>query len=532
MRPDRKLLLAHALAALEGPAPEAARAPCAALLAARADDAEALLVLGLAEGLCGRADDAARLLDRVARARPGHAHPVADLAALLAARGRASEIAGQYRAVLRRDPGNDALRRALARHLLEGGDPTAALGTLGRGDRSAAACHLAGLAEAELGHVPRAIARFRAAVTRDPEPAIGWSNLGMMLKIAGRHTEAIAAHDEAVARAPEDAQLRVNRAVAKLHAGRWAEAWGEYEWRLHLPGHAGLPQARLMPALAEAGDLSGRHILLIHEEGFGDTLHFVRYATLLIARGAAVTMALPAPLRRLLAPIAPMLTPALAPDAALPEHDWHCPFFSLPRVFATTPETVPAPIPYLRPDPALAAAWAARLGPRDERLRVGLVWAGQARPWLAGFTTLDARRSAGLAAFAPVGQIAGLRLIALQAGPPRADPRPPGLMLEDPMGAVADFADTAAILAALDAVVSVDTSVVHLAGAMGVPVLMLDRLDHCWRWLPGRADSPWYPTMRIFRQTRLGDWTEPMRGVAAALADMAGAAGRSAAAPG
>ena len=516
MHPDRPLLLQAALGAIEGPDPEAAHAPCRALLAADPDDPEARLLLGLAHGLSGAIAEAANLLDQVARARPDHAHPCHDLAALLAARGRSAEIAPLYRAARRLAPADAALRRGLARRLLAAGDPEAALAALGTADRSAAACHLAGLAEAELGRIPRAIARFRAAVARDPDPAAGWSNLGMMLKIAGRHDEAIAAHDAAVARAPEDAQIRVNRAVALLHAGRWAAAWGEYEWRLRLPGHTSLPLDRLMPALAVAGDLAGRRILLRHEEGFGDTLQFARYAAPLIARGATVTLAVPAPLCRLLAPLAPVLEPG----APLPEHDWHCPFFSLPRVFATTPATIPASVPYLRADPALAAHWAARLGPRDGRLRVGLVWAGQARPWLDGFATLDARRSARLADFAPLGAVPGLRCVSLQAGPKaaQAGAPPPGLDLEDPMAEVADFADTAAIVAQLDAVVSVDTAMVHLAGALGVTVLMLDRLDHCWRWLPGRADSPWYPGMRIFRQTRLGDWRAPMRDVARALA--------------
>src|SRR5487761_2045732 len=401
MHPDRPLLLQAALGAIDGPDPEAAHAPCRALLAADPDDPEARLLLGLAHGLSGAIAEAANLLDQVARARPDHAHPCHDLAALLAARGRSAEIAPLYRAAPLLAPGAAALRRGLARHLLAAGDPDAALAALGTADRSAAACHLAGLAEAELGRIPRAIARFRAAV----------------------------------ARAPEDAQIRVNRAVALLHAGRWAAAWGEYEWRLRLPGHSSLPLDRLMPALAMAGDLAGRRILLTHEEGFGDTLQFARSAAPLIARGAAVTMAVPAPLRRLLAPLAPVLEPG----APLPEHDWHCPFFSLPRVFATTPATIPASVPYLRADPALAAHWAARLGPRDGRLRVGLVWAGQARPWLDGFATLDARRSARLADFAPLGAVPGLRCVSLQAGPKaaQAGAPPPGLDLEDPMAEVA-----------------------------------------------------------------------------------------------
>ena len=175
--------------------------------------------------------------------------------------------------------------------------------------------------------------------------------------------------------------------------------------------------------------------------------------------------------------------------------------------------------PYLTADPALTATWSARL-PKDG-LSVGLVWAGQARPWLHGFGSMDRRRSAGLAAFAPLATVRGVNFVSLQAGTPAAQEAPDGLILTDPMDAVRDFADTAAIIANLDAVIAVDTSVAHLAGAMGKPVFLLDRYDNCWRWLHGRADTPWYPTMTIFRQPRPGDWTSPMHRAASSLAALA-----------
>ena len=135
------------------------------------------------------------------------------------------------------------------------------------------------------------------------------------------------------------------------------------------------------------------------------------------------------------------------------------------------------------------------------------MWAGQARPSLPGFATLDRRRSAGLAAFEPLFDVPGVSFVSLQAGPAARQPRPPGLELLDPMPEVEDFADTAAIIAGLDVVVSVDTSVVHLAGLVGKPVLLLDRYDGCWRWLSGRRDSPWYPGLTIFRQDDPDDWS-------------------------
>ncbi len=148
---------------------------------------------------------------------------------------------------------------------------------------------------------------------------------------------------------------------------------------------------------------------------------------------------------------------------------------------------------------------------------MGLAWAGQARSWQRGYAAIDRRRSIPLGTLAPLGGVPGVRLVSLQRGEPAAEARPPGLALHDPMAGVTDFADTAAIVAQLDAVVSVDTAVAHLAGALGVPVLLLDRYDACWRWLSGREDSPWYPGLRLFRQARPGDWEEPVQQVAAVL---------------
>ncbi len=192
--------------------------------------------------------------------------------------------------------------------------------------------------------------------------------------------------------------------------------------------------------------------------------------------------------------------------------------FSLPRVFGTTPQMVPPVVA-----PCVDAQSIARFGRRlpMNGLLTGLVWAGQARPTVPGFRTLDRRRSAGLAAFAPLADIPGLRLVSLQAGPPSREVPPRGMILTDPMSEVRDFADTAAIIANLDVVVSVDTSVAHLAGLMDKPVFLLDRYDGCWRWLSGRRDSPWYPHLTIFRQKQPDDWASAMAQVAASLQAMA-----------
>jgi hypothetical protein len=384
----------------------------------------------------------------------------------------------------------------------------------------AAGHQLLGIVLADLGRFGAAAAQFRRVATLAPEAAGGWANLGAMLKVEGRFDAALAAYNRAITLAPDDARVRVNRVVALLHAGRLQEAWREFEWRLALPGHRGLATDRLMPALSQLGDIAGRTILVTHEEGFGDTVQFLRYLPLLARRGARVVVWAPAPLLRLLRSV-DGVAEVLDDASTLPRFDFQCPFVSLPRVFDTSLANIPGGLPYVSADPCLRQRWAARL-PQDG-LRVGLVWAGQARPHLEGFTIVDARRSTSLATLAPLGVVPGVRFVSLQAGPAANSARcpPPGLSLCDPMPEVTDFADTAAIIANLDAVVSVDTSVVHLAGAMGKPVLLLDRYDNCWRWLSGRTDSPWYPTLRIFRQKRVGEWAPVVRRVTAALTAMA-----------
>ncbi len=492
---QRRRILGAALEALEAGLWHAAEAVCRSL---PPNDLDTALLLGLA--LAGKHDvaAAAEVLDKVARQRPGHAHPCTDFARLCPA----GPVAPLFRACLMLAPDSARLRRAFAAWLLDHDVAPEAELVLSKALNSAAGQHLMGQALTEQGKFRDAIPYFQRAAALDPGPSMAWANLGMVLKIEDRFDEALAAYDEAIARSPTDAAIRLNRMVALLQAGRWTEAWREGDWRLRLPGYRGLPEDRLLPPMA---DLTGRTVLLTHEEGFGDTLQFLRYAPLLAERGATVVAAMPAPLLRLARQI-PGIADVRPMDASLPRYDYHCPVVSLPRAFGTTPETIP-------PGDYLPVSFA----PADEP-RVGLVWAGQARPWLPGFTALDARRSVGADVFAPLAAVPGVRFVSLQMGEAAKRP-PPGLRLIDPMPTVRDFADTAAIVAGLDLVISVDTAVVHLAGAMGKPVFMLDRYDNCWRWLSGRTDTPWYPSMTIFRQDTPHDWAAPMQRIVAALVD-------------
>lgn len=506
------------------------------------------LLLGLAIAAMGEDTRAAPFLMHVAADHPDADHPCLDLARLQPRLPRAL-VARQFRACLLLAPSDDRLRLAFAGFLLDIGQPAEAEEVLAGGPETAAGHHVMGLARAERNQFPSAIASFERAVALDPDAAASWSNLGMVLKVEGQFADAIAAHDLAVALDPRNPRLRVNRAVTLLKAGLWERAWRDYEARLELADAAAIDPIRLMPSL-RTGDalepdsfrlkrshssclrgrrtsqvepplddrtLLGLTILALHEDGFGDTLQFLRYLPLLAERGARVVACVPAPLARVMRAV-PGVAEVVTDARRLPAHDFVCPMFSLPRIFGTTVRTIP-PVPAVAMDPALVRRWVGRLPTGG--LLAGLVWAGQARPSLPGFGTLDQRRSAGLAAFEPLFDVAGISFVSLQAGPAVRQRRPAGLVLVDPMPDVEDFADTAAIIAGLDVVISVDTSVVHLAGLVGKPVFLLDRYDGCWRWLSGRRDSPWYPGLTIFRQEQPGDWSGAMARAAASLQAMA-----------
>lgn len=504
--------------------PAQAETICRELLDSDPGNQAALLLLGLALGAQGDTDQAQSILVRVAHQRANGQDSRHELAGALVRLRCRPLVAASYRECLLRMPDDTKLRYCAAEFLHEAYALREAASVLTEGLRRrpdwVSARQLLGIVHADLGQFGAAIGQFRQVVTQAPEQAGGWGNLGVMLKIEGRFDAALKAYDRAIALAPQDARIRVNRTVALLHAGRLEEAWPEFEWRLALPEHRGMGVDRLMPPLSRLGDVTGRTVLVTHEDGFGDTIQFMRYVPLLAKRGARVIAWVPKPLERVLRSVEGV-DQVLTGDIPFPPFDWHCPFVSLPRVFETSLATIPNGVPYMSVDAESVQRWRASLP--IEGMLVGLVWAGQVRPHLPGFDVVDARRSTDLAAFAPLAAVGGARFINLQIGPAAGQVKTPpsGLALCDPMAGVADFADTAAIIANLDVVVSVDTSVAHLAGAMGKPVLLLDRYDNCWRWLSGRADSPWYPTLRIFRQKRLCEWEPVMMRVVTAVNAMA-----------
>jgi tetratricopeptide (TPR) repeat protein len=363
-----------------------------------------------------------------------------------------------------------------------------------------------GLVLYESNRLDEAIASYDKALALRPDCAEAYINRGNALSRLSCVDEAIASYDQAVALQPDLALARFNRSLLLLLKGNYVSGWDEYEWRLK--GGMDYVEFRKFPEPQWRGedDLTGKTIFVYAEQGYGDTIQFLRYVPLLASRGARVLLEVPLALLRLarrLAGAAQVFPPAEAPL----RFDFWSPLMSLPRAFGTIVANIPCEVPYLAPDPLQAEAWRGRLT-HLRGLRVGLVWAGGAHSHQHEAATTDRRRSVTLVHFAKLADIPGLSFVSLQKGEGalQTSSPPPGFVVADWTNQLTDFADTAALIAALDLVISVDTSVVHLAGALGKPVWLLNRFDTCWRWLLDRDDSPWYPLLRQFRQPKAGDW--------------------------
>lgn len=400
----------------------------------------------------------------------------------------------------------------------------------------------------QLGRLDESIAACRRAIELDPQYSTAYNNLGVTLVAQGKLSEAIDAFDRALQLLPNDAVALTNLGAAQIRQGEFsagtshamralqanpnhAEAhknlgivallhgefergWREYEWRWQCPGNR-LPSFR-QPRW-DGGPLEGQRLLLYGEQGLGDTIQFVRYASVLRPRAYQIILACQRPLIPLLSRCRDVDV-LVAKDDPYPPFDCYIPLMSIPGVLQTTLESIPAPIPYLEPDPDLVCLWKERLA-EYEGFKVGIAWQGS-----PDFHA-DHQRSIPLACFEPLARLPGVHLISLQKGygSEQLKELPPEFPVVD-LGDDVDrqhgaFMDTAAIMTQLDLVISSCTSVVHLAGAMGVPVWVALSVSPDWRWLLGRDDSPWYPTARLFRQSRMGDWKTVMERMARELAE-------------
>ncbi len=357
---------------------------------------------------------------------------------------------------------------------------------------------------------------YRRAVELRPQMAGGWCNLGVALFRENRTQEAEAAYERALALDPGLADAHWNQALVKLQRGDYAAGFDQYEWRLKRPGRL-RDEAQFRQPLWNGSELGGASILIHAEQGFGDALQCVRFLPQVAARGGRVVLQARAPLRRLLEH-APGVAAFVTDGEAPPEAACRLPLFSLPRLFARSLDDLPGSTPYLSADPALAAAWRSALN-LQAALRIGIVWSGNVT------SEVEQGRSISLDAFAALAR-PGVSLISLQKGDglEQLASAPFEVLDLGPDYLDGDFAETAAVMANLDLLVTCDTAAVHLAGALGVPTWLAINTVPDWRWLEGRCDSPWYPSVRLFRQQTRGDWAQVFADMAAALSDRIGSA--------
>ncbi len=435
-----------------------------AALQATGPHADILNSRGIALRILGRLDEAVQAFDMALALRPDNALVHANRGAVLTDLGRHAEAIESLDIAIRLQPDNAASWSNSATALREV-------------DRFEDA--LSGYAKA------------LALVPAYPDALIG---RGLALMDLKRLDAAKADFARALALQPDHPKAHLNAAMCALLAGDLADGFAGYEWRWRNPPNSTWVRDFAQPLWLGREDITGKTLLLHAEQGMGDTIQFCRYAMAAADRGARVILEVQRPLQALLSTLEGPAA-VIARGDALPAFDIHCPLMSLPLAFGTAP----APIPYLSADPARAADWAGRLGPGP---RVGLAWGGN--PALKN----DRHRSIPLHRFAPL-IAGGMTFVSLQK-----DLRPGDGALIGQWENFAhfgddlhDFAETAALINALDVVVAVDTAVAHLAGAMGKTVyILLPDIGVDWRWMTARADSPWYPTARLLRQPTAGDW--------------------------
>jgi tetratricopeptide (TPR) repeat protein/SAM-dependent methyltransferase len=474
--------------------------------------ANALHLLGMVGFQTGRHDMAAQLIQRAIASDGRDSSHHANLGNVLQMQGKFEEAVTCYKRALKLNPRSAVAYGNLGEALKSLGKLEAAAASFGRAlalepEMALAHSNLGNVRQAQ-GQMEEASACYERALALEPELAMAHANLGSLRQAQGKLDEALACYERAMELDPALDISRFNWSTVRLLQGDYATGLPEYEarWRLNRPRNFAHPQWRGEP-------LNGARILLHAEQGLGDTLQMLRYLTMVQAAGGDVILEVQPPLLRLAAQLPGIGHGNLiAAGEPLPDFAWHCPLMSLPLAFATTPESIPARAPYLVV-PQEAAEKARGFPWPSTGLRVGLAWAGSP-------THLrDRFRSIPLAMLEPLFGLQGAKFFSLQVGEAAAQLAAAGLSVIDLRREIEDMADTAALIGQLNLVITADTSVAHLAGALGKPVWVMLPFAPDWRWLLDRKDSPWYPTMRLFRQTRLEDWASVIERVREALTE-------------
>jgi tetratricopeptide (TPR) repeat protein len=453
-------------------------------LALRPGDQEALLYRGNALSSLDRTEEALSCFNSVLARNAGHADALLNRGIALARLGRPAEAVVDFDVLLARSPGHVEV------------------------------LYNRGTALLDVERPDQAVASFDAALAIAPHHVDAWTNRGRALQALNRHSEAVASFEKAIAIDKNYADAHSNMALSLLTLGQLPRGFAEYEWRWKRSGMSDARRGYRGRLWLGEFPLGQRTILLVAEQGLGDSMQFVRYAPLLARAGATVLLEVQPELKALLATVDGVAS-CHARGEALPAYDVYCPLGSLPLALKTEPTTIPAEIPYLRADDAHIAKWR----PAIEALpgkRVVLAWAGHARH------PNDRNRSIALELLEPLFALDGISFISIQRDA-RSDDSAALARYRNVTNVgdkLADLSDTAAVTTLADLTIAVDTSVVHLAGALGREAWVLLPFSPDWRWTLTGEHSPWYPQIRLFRQTRPGDWP----GVIAAVHDALGVA--------
>jgi tetratricopeptide (TPR) repeat protein len=486
---------------------------CRQIIAVQPQHADALHLLGLIAHRTRHYQAAAKLISSAIAINDDVARYHHSLGNVLQALQRIPEAMQSYRRAIERNP-----TLAIAHHrlgLLEYANNNFAAAAK---SFAAATVHAPNFAKAhaqlantlsQMGQLEQAVDSYRRALALDRTDATSHSNLGLVLQDLGLLEEAIEHCQRAIALQPNFPAAHNHLGLALLLKGDFKNGLFHHEWRWRVRDLR-IGKRRFNQPAWRGEPLNGARILLHAEQGAGDTLQFLRYAPLVAARGGQVIIEVPQDLKRLATSLKGV-EQVVGKGEPLPAFDQHCPLLSLPHAFQTRMETIPNAIPYLEAPEPLRADWRVRLA-ASASPRIGLVWAGRPEH------RRDRDRSIALAALAPLADT-GATFYSLQKGPAVEQARTPpaGMVLHDLGDALGDFADTAAAMSALDLVITVDTSPVHLAGAIGTPVWVLLAHAPDWRWFLDRDDSPWYPSARLFRQKTRAHWEPVITSVAAEL---------------
>lgn len=480
------------------------------ILSAEPRHGDSLHMLGVLALQTGQPEAALPWLDRAVAASPSTTLFHANRANTLLALGRPAEAEAACRQGLRYKRNSVEAWQTLGHALSDQGRPREAVEAYREAHRHDPRLpdihNNIGLALSDAARPEEAVAELMTAVRLAPGDDVAEGNLANVLKELGRLPEAEQAYRAILARQPDHAMAHFNLGGMLLLAGRYPEGWKEWEWRFQADPSIGWADPR---PLWRGEALAGRTLLIHGEQGLGDTIQFARYLPLL-PRDGRLILRVAAPLVRLLSGI-DGIDRVVTLDDPVPDADLCCATMSLPLLLnLPRPEDCPTPVPYLHADPKQAAIWRERLAVLPGR-KVGLTWAGNPARERVG-----RGRSVAVEALAGLAQVPGVSLVSLQKGAPVTGPLADHVT--DWTDQLDDLADTAALTTGLDLVISIDTAVAHLAGALGRPVWLLNRFAPCWRWLLGRDDSVWYPTLRQFRQDRMNEWDTPIRLLSEALA--------------